>query len=89
MYDINEIKYLYDRLKAQYPRKMEIDFLGERLTLTLLHGRVEVNPKGCRIFVNEKLYDELSCEEVDDADDLYELIECFLDTDQCLGMESG
>ena len=88
MYDINEIKYLYDRLKAQYPR-YGIDFLGERLTLTLLHGRVEVNPKGCRIFVNEKLYDELSCEEVDDADDLYELIEMFLIQMQRLGMESG
>ena len=88
MYDINEIKYLYDRLKAQYPR-YGIDFLGERLTLTLLHGRVEVNPKGCRIFVNEKLYDELSCEEVDDADDLYELIEMFLIQMQRFGMESG
>lgn len=88
MYDINEIKYLYDRLKAQYPR-YAADFSGECLTLTLLHGRVEVNRKGCLLFVNEKLYDELSSEEVDDADDLYELIEMFLIQMQRLGMESG
>lgn len=88
MYDINEIKYLYDRLKAQYPR-YAADFSRECLTLTLLHGRVEVNRKGCLLFVNEKLYDELSSEEVDDADDLYELIEMFLIQMQRLGMESG
>ena len=48
-----------------------------------------MNQKGCRIFVNEKLDDELSSEEVDDADDLYELIEMFLLQIQHLGMESG
>ncbi len=88
MYDIDELKKLYDRLKAQYP-KYRMKFYGENFTLTLLYAKVEVNRTGCRIFVNEKLYDELPSEEVDDIDDLYELIEAFLLQIQHLGMTSG
>lgn len=88
MYEINELKNLYDRLKENYP-KYRIDFYSENFTLALLHGRVEVSRKGCRLFVNEKLYDELPSEEVDDIDDLYEMIEKFLLQMQYLGMESG
>jgi hypothetical protein len=88
MYEIHEIKYLYDRLKENYPR-YQLDFYGEKFTLTLLYGRVEVNREGCRLFANEKLYDELPGEEVDDIDDLYELIEAFLLQMKHYGMEHG
>ena len=88
MYDMDELKKLYDRLKAQYP-KYRMKFYGENFTLTLLYAKVEVDRTGCRIFVNEKLYDELPSEEVDDIDDLYELIEAFLLQMQHLGMTSG
>ena len=88
MYEIHEIKYLYDRLKGNYPR-YQLDFYGEKFTLTLLYGRVEVNREGCRLFANEKLYDELPGEEVDDIDDLYELIEAFLLQMKHYGMEHG
>ncbi|MFR3766330.1 MAG: hypothetical protein ACLTWG_00840 [Blautia sp.] len=83
MYDMDELKKLYDRLKVQYPK------YGENFTLTLLYAKVEVNRTGCRIFVNEKLYDQLSSEEIDDIDDLYELIEAFLLQIQHIGMTSG
>ena len=88
MYDIDELKKLYDRLKAQYP-KYRMKFYGENFTLTLLYAKVEVNRTGCRIFVNENLYDQLSSEEIDDIDDLYELIEAFLLQIQHIGMTSG
>lgn len=88
MYDMDELKKLYDRLKAQYP-KYRMKFYGENFTLTLLYAKVEVNRTGCRIFVNEKLYDQLSSEEIDDIDDLYELIEAFLLQIQHIGMTSG
>lgn len=88
MYDMDELKKLYDRLKAQYP-KYRMKFYGENFTLTLLYAKVEVNRTGCRIFVNEKLYDHLSSEEIDDIDDLYELIEAFLLQIQHIGMTSG
>ena len=88
MYDMDELKKLYDRLKAQYP-KYRMKFYGENFTLTLLYAKVEVERTECRIFVNEKLYDELPSEEVDDIDDLYELIEAFLLQMQHLGMSSG
>ena len=88
MYEMNELKKLYDRLNAQYP-KYRMKFYGESFTLTLLYAKVEVNRNGSRLFVNEKLYDELSSEEVDDIDDLYELIEAFLLQVQHIGMTSG
>lgn len=88
MYDMDELKKLYDRLKAQYP-KYRMKFYGENFTLTLLYAKVEVNRTGCRIFVNENLYDQLSSEEIDDIDDLYELIEAFLLQIQHIGMTSG
>lgn len=88
MYDINEIRELYERLKTQYPQ-YESDFSGERLTLTTLYGRVEVNREGCRLFVNEKLYDELPSAEIDKMDDLYELIELFLFQMRQAGMQGG
>ena len=88
MYDMDELKKLYDRLKVQYP-KYRMKFYGENFTLTLLYAKVEVNRTGCRIFVNEKLYDQLSSEEIDDIDDLYELIEAFLLQIQHIGMTSG
>ncbi len=88
MYDMDELKKLYDRLKAQYP-KYRMKFYGENFTLTLLYAKVEVDRTGCRIFVNEKLYDQLPSEEVDDIDDLYELIEAFLLQMQHSGMTSG
>lgn len=88
MYDINEIRELYERLKTQYPQ-YESDFSGERLTLTTLYGRVEVNREGCRLFVNENLYDELPSEEIDKMNDLYELIELFLLQMRQAGMQGG
>ena len=88
MYEMNELKKLYDRLNAQYP-KYRMKFYGESFTLALLYAKVEVNRNGSRLFVNEKLYDELSSEEVDDIDDLYELIEAFLLQVQHIGMTSG
>ncbi len=88
MYEINEIKHLYERLEAQYP-KYRMRFYGEKFVLTLLYAKVEVNREGCRIFVNEKLYDELPSEEIDDTDDLYELIEAFLLQMKHYGMEHG
>ena len=83
-----EIKYLYDRLKEKYPR-YQLDFYGERFTLILLYGSVEVNREGCQLFANEKLYDELPGEEVDDIDDHYEFIEAFLLQMKHYGMEHG
>lgn len=88
MYDINEIRKLYERLKTQYPQ-YESDFSGERLTLTTLYGRVEVNREGCRLFVNENLYDELPSAEIDKMDDLYELIELFLLQMRQAGIQGG
>lgn len=88
MYDMIELENLYNRLKTQYP-KYRMKFYGENFTLTLLYAKVEVNRTGCRIFVNEKLYDQLSSEEIDDIDDLYELIEAFLLQIQHIGMTSG
>ena len=88
MYDMIELENLYNRLKTQYP-KYRMKFYGENFTLALLYAKVEVNRTGCRIFVNEKLYDQLSSEEIDDIDDLYELIEAFLLQIQHIGMTSG
>ena len=64
MYDMIELENLYNRLKTQYP-KYRMKFYGENFTLALLYAKVEVNRTGCRIFVNEKLYDQLSSEEID------------------------
>lgn len=88
MYAVNEIKELYDRLKAQYPR-YEMTFSGDALTITLLYGKAEVNCEGAKLYANGKLYDQFTSDEVDNPDDLYELIEAFFIQFQQLGMECG
>ncbi len=45
MYQENELKQLYERLKAQHPR-YELEFFGDCLTLTRLYGKVEVDRDG-------------------------------------------
>ncbi len=88
MYNTNEIKKLYDRLKEQYPQ-YEMDFSDNCLTITLLHGKVELNREKAKLYVNRKLYDEFTSEEVRDSDDIYELIELFILQLQQIGMDSG
>ena len=88
MYDMIELENIYNRLKTQYP-KYRMKFYGDSFSLTLPYVKVEVNRGGTRLFVNEKLYDEWSSEEIDDIDDLYELIEAFLLQIQHIGMTSG
>ena len=77
MYQENELKKLYERLKAQYPQ-YQLEFSGDSLTLNRLYCKVEVNQSGVKIYVNGNLYDQFTSEYVDDLDDLYELIEVFL-----------
>ena len=74
MYQENELKKLYERLKAQYPQ-YQLEFSGDSLTLNRLYCKVEVNQSGVKIYVNGNLYDQFTSEYVDDLDDLYELIE--------------
>lgn len=88
MYQENELKQLYERLKAQYPR-YELDFSEECLTMTRLHGKVEVNREGAKLYVNGNLYDQFTSEDVNDLDDLYELIELFFLDIQHAGMKQG
>ena len=88
MYHETELRNLYDRLKAQYPR-YELDFSGDCLTLTRLHSKVEVDREGAKLYVNGPLYDQFTSEDVDNPDDLYELIELFLLDLQHAGMSQG
>ncbi len=88
MYQENELKKLYERLKAQYPQ-YHLEFLGDSLILKQLHSKVEVNRDGAKLYVNGNLYDQFSSEDVDDSDDLYELIEAFLLDIQQAGMKQG
>lgn len=88
MYQENELKKLYERLKAQYPQ-YQLEFSGDSLTLNRLYCKVEVNQSGVKIYVNGNLYDQFTSEYVDDPDDLYELIEAFLLDLQHAGMEQG
>ena len=88
MYQETELKHLYERLKAQYPR-CELELSGGCLTLTRLHSRIEVNRDGAKLYVNGELYDQLTSEDVDDPDDLYELLEAFLLDLQHAGMKQG
>lgn len=88
MYQENELRKLYERLKAQYPQ-YQLEFSGNSLTLNRLYGKVEVNQSGAKLYVNGKLYDQLTSEYVDDIDDLYELIEAFLLDLQHAGMKQG
>lgn len=88
MYQENELKQLYERLKAQYPR-YELEFYGDCLTLTRLYGKVEVDRDGAKLYVNGNLYDHFTSADVDDLDDLYELIELFLLALQRAGMNQG
>ena len=88
MYQENELKKLYERLKAQYPQ-YQLEFSGDSLTLNRLYCKVEVNQSGVKIYVNGNLYDQFTSEYVDDLDDLYELIEVFLLDLQHAGMKQG
>ena len=88
MYQENQLKKLYERLKAQYPR-YPLEFSGDSLTLNRLYCTIEVNRSGTKLYVNGKLYDQFTSEDVDDTDDLYELIEAFLLDLQHAGMEQG
>lgn len=88
MYQENELKKLYERLKAQYPQ-YQLEFSGDSLTLNRLYCKVEVNQSGVKIYVNGNLYDQFTSEYVDDLDDLYELIEAFLLDLQHAGMKQG
>ena len=80
MYQENELKKLYERLKAQYPQ-YQLEFSGDSLTLNRLYCKVEVNQSGVKIYVNGNLYDQFTSEYVDDLDDLYELTKVCGDTE--------
>ena len=54
MYQKSDLKNLYDRLKRQYPR-YGLDFSGDRLTMTRLHSKVEVDREGVKLYVNGEL----------------------------------
>ena len=69
MYQENELKKLYERLKAQYPQ-YQLEFSGDSLILKRLYCKVEVNQSGVKIYVNGNLYDQFTSEYVDDLDDL-------------------
>ena len=88
MYQRSDLKNLYDRLKAQYPQ-YGLDFSGDRLTMTRLHSKVEVDREGVKLYVNGELYDQFTSGDVDDPDDLYELLEAFLLDLQHAGMKQG
>ena len=88
MYQNNELKHLYERLKARYPQ-CGLEFSRNHLTLTRPYTRIEIDRDGVELYVNEQLYDRFSSEEVDDPDDLYELLEAFLLDLQHAGMEKG
>lgn len=88
MYQRSDLKNLYDRLKAQYPQ-YGLDFSEDRLTMTRLHSRVEVDREGAKLYVNGALYDQFTSGDIDDPDDLYELIEAFLLDLQHDGMRRG
>ena len=88
MYRESEIRKLYERLKAQYPQ-YQLECSGDSLTLKRLYCKIEVNQSGAKLYVNEKLYDQFTSEDVNDTDDLYELIEAFLLDLQHAGMKQG
>ena len=88
MYQERELKHLYERLKALYPQYNPV-FSGDCLTLARLHSKIEIDRAGVKLYVNGKLYDQFTSEEVDDPDDLYELMEAFLLDLQHAGMEQG
>ncbi len=88
MYQENELKKLYERLKMQYPQ-YQLEFSGDSLFLKRLYCKVEVNQSGVKIYVNGNLYDQFTSEYVDDLDDLYELIEAFLLDLQHAGMKQS
>ena len=86
MYQENELKKLYERLKTQYPQ-YQLELSGDSLILKRLYCKVEVNRSGVKLYVNGNLYDQFTSEYVDDSDDLYELIEEFLLNLQHTGMK--
>ena len=66
MYQENELKKLYERLKAQYPQ-YQLELSGGRLTLNRLYCKVEVNRSGVKLYVNGNLYDQFTSEDVDNS----------------------
>ena len=88
MYQENERKKLYERLKTQYPQ-YQLELSGDGLILNRLYCKVEVNRSGVKLYVNGNLYDQFTSEYVDDSDDLYELIEAFLLDLRHAGMKQG
>ena len=48
MYQENELKKLYERLKAQYPQ-YQLEFSGDSLILKRPYCKVEVNQSGVKI----------------------------------------
>ena len=52
MYQENELKKLYERLKAQYPQ-YQLELSGDSLTLNRLYCKIEVNRSGVKLYVNE------------------------------------
>lgn len=88
MYQEYELKELCERLKRQYPN-YQIEWNNGCLTVTRIHGKVEVTFEGATLYVNEQLYDQFTSAEVRNLDDLYELIELFLLDLQHAGMEQG
>lgn len=57
MYQENELKKLYERLKTQYPQ-YQLELSGDSLILKRLYCKVEVNRSGVKLYVNGNLYDQ-------------------------------
>lgn len=71
MYQENELKKLYERLKAQYPQ-YQLELSGDNLILKQLYCKVEVNRSGVKIYVNGNLYDQFTSDNLDDWADHHE-----------------
>ena len=63
MYQENELKKLYERLKTQYPQ-YQLELSGDSLILKRLYCKVEVNRSGVKLYVNGNLYDQFTSEYV-------------------------
>ncbi len=82
------IKEIYERIKSNY-NQYDIKLLSDLLIINLLHAKIEINCEEVKIYVNGKLYDSFNCDEVENIDDVYELIEAFLLQVEQEGMENG
>lgn len=88
MYQQADLQNLYHRLYQQHP-DWDLAFSDGQLTLHRLHARVQIDSGGAKLYVNGRLYDQFTSDDVEDFDDLYELIELFLMDLQHAGMEQG